>query len=572
MKTKIIRPSITLALLAAGLLISGSALAADDASTNTPPAAADETAQAPAVPADQMPQPAAADATPAAPAQPEAQPAPAAEAAATPQAATAPQTTAAPAAGPSDKLIHLNFRGVPLEMVLNYLSDAAGFIINPQADIHGKVDVWSNQALTKDEAVELLGEVLKNNGLGVVRDGKDGRILKIMTIDQARTSDIPIRTGNNPDRIPKNDEIVTQIIPVRSLNAVQLTKDLAPLLPSDTTLTANDAGNSLVMTDRQSNIRRITEIIKALDSVTTGANALRVFSLKYADAKALVTVVKDLFPSQDTANNGRGGGGFGRFQRFFGGGGGGGGGFGGGGGGGSADTGHTPSTHVSATSDDHSNSLIVSAPEDLMPTIEQLVNSVDTSVEDLTEIKVFTLKHADPGEMADLLGNLFPEDTGSSDASRAPAQFFGRFGGGPFGGGQGGQQNNANSPSDRMKRLGRVIAVPDKRTRSLVVTAAKDLMPQIVAMVDQLDNNDANMQRVYVFSLKNADPMDVQQNLQDLFPSSSNSRYSSGNNSQNNVLQNRLSTISQQQLQGSGSSLGGSSFGNGGGGGGRGGF
>ncbi|PYK99482.1 MAG: hypothetical protein DME19_08400, partial [Verrucomicrobia bacterium] len=75
----------------------------------------------------------------------------------------APAVPAAAVAGANgDKGLRLNFRGVPLEIVLNYLSDAAGFIINikPGTDVNGKVDVWSNQPLNKDEAVDLLNTVL----------------------------------------------------------------------------------------------------------------------------------------------------------------------------------------------------------------------------------------------------------------------------------------------------------------------------------------------------------------------------------------------------------------------------
>src|SRR6266568_1304470 len=58
--------------------------------------------------------------------------------------------------------LRLNFRGVPLDMVLNYLSEAAGFIINikPGTSARGKVDVWSNQSLTREEALNLLDTVL----------------------------------------------------------------------------------------------------------------------------------------------------------------------------------------------------------------------------------------------------------------------------------------------------------------------------------------------------------------------------------------------------------------------------
>src|SRR5579864_2246768 len=60
--------------------------------------------------------------------------------------------------------LRINFHGAPLNLVLDYLSDAAGFIINKTADVHGTVEVWSKQPVTKDEAVDLLSSVLSKNG------------------------------------------------------------------------------------------------------------------------------------------------------------------------------------------------------------------------------------------------------------------------------------------------------------------------------------------------------------------------------------------------------------------------
>ena len=70
-----------------------------------------------------------------------------------------------------EKGLRLNFRGAPLEMVLNYLSDAAGFIIVLEAKPEGKVDVWSNQPLTKDEAVDF-EQILNKNNLAAIRNGR----------------------------------------------------------------------------------------------------------------------------------------------------------------------------------------------------------------------------------------------------------------------------------------------------------------------------------------------------------------------------------------------------------------
>src|SRR4026208_742061 len=71
--------------------------------------------------------------------------------------------------------LRLNFRGAPLEMVLNYFSEAAGFIVNvkPGATVRGKnVEAWSNQPLSRDEALNLLDTVLNQNSLAAIRNGR----------------------------------------------------------------------------------------------------------------------------------------------------------------------------------------------------------------------------------------------------------------------------------------------------------------------------------------------------------------------------------------------------------------
>src|SRR6185503_3306284 len=185
-------------------------------------------------------------------------------------------------------------------------------------------------------------------------------------------------------------------------NAVQLTQNLQPLLPTYATLSANESGNALVLTGTQSDARRIAEIVQALDTSISSVSAIRVFPLKYADATELATAVKQLFePPTQNNNNDR------RTQflnRFFPGGGPGGGPDGGrGGDGGRRNTGTTATGNpaaprVIAVADERSNSLVVSAPDELIPTIEQLVREVDVSVSDLTELRVFHLKNADPLE------------------------------------------------------------------------------------------------------------------------------------------------------------------------------
>ncbi|HUR47404.1 MAG TPA: hypothetical protein VMZ27_16090, partial [Candidatus Saccharimonadales bacterium] len=208
--------AITAALALAALAL-GSAPAQNNPAPNPAPAptnpqdAAPAVAPSPTVPAGQNPA-----------AQP---PASAPASTPVPSSASLPTPPAVPLAD-GEKGLRLNFRGAPLEMVLNYLSDAAGFIIVLEAKPEGKVDVWSNQPLTKEEAVELLNSILNKNNLAAIRNG---RTLTIVSREDAKKRDIPVKKGADTDKIPKSEEMVTQVIPVKHANVTSLTANLQTL-------------------------------------------------------------------------------------------------------------------------------------------------------------------------------------------------------------------------------------------------------------------------------------------------------------------------------------------------------
>jgi general secretion pathway protein D len=436
--------------------------------------------------------------------------------------------------------LRLNFRGAPLGLVLDYLSDAAGFIINKEVDVRGTVEVWSKEPLTKDEAVEVLNAVLKKNGCAVIRNG---RILTIVAQDGVNHKDTPIISGNNPDEVERGDEVVTQIIPVKYASVSQLVPNLELLLPTTATLTPNESANSLILVATKTDIKRMLKIITALDTSIASVSSIRVIPLKYADAKDTATLISSLFTSQGSgqgggnAAGGRGNifsmiaGGGGPFGGFGGGNAGGRGGGNAGGRGGGSGGGGAAAAKVVAVGDDRSNSLVVSAPADLLATIENMVKEIDQEISDVTELRVFRLVNADPAETADQLAQLFPDPTASNTGNQGmPAFFFG---------GPGGQRRGATSTantSDRMKKMGRVLAVPDPRSSSIIVTASKTMMPQIADMIAELDAEKGRKEIVGFYDLQNADPSDVYNNLQDLFQR--NNVRSQNNNVNPNMGQN----------------------------------
>ena len=367
---------------------------------------------------------------------------------------------------PGEPLV-LNFKDASLHAVLEYLSEAAGLIIVEEAEVEGRVTVMSLQPISTDEAIALLDTVLKEEGYAAIRNG---RILKIVSLERAAKENIPTFSGGDPDQIPNADRLVTQIIPVRFAEATKLKTDLAPLLSSTATLSTNAASNALVLVDTQANIRRMAEIIQALDSQISGVAEVKVYQLEYANATNAARLITELFQAEEQ----RGGDSSRRMFPFF--------------GRGDRDRDRSRDENagreqkVIAAADDRTNTLVVSAPPDLLEIIEGIVEELDSNPSEEEDFFIYPLKNADAKNLETVLNQAFSEITPTSGTSRTATSTQGR--GSPFSRSSGSSQRVAASAGDL---VGQVYVVADEDTNSLIVRAASKHVDRITELLVELD-------------------------------------------------------------------------------------
>jgi len=381
-----------------------------------------------------------------------------------------PEADDQPRAQPGEPL-RLNFKDASLHAVLEYLSEAAALVIVDEARVEGRVTVISRQPLSTDEAVALLDTVLKEKGYAAIRNGRN---LKIVSLERAAKENIPVFSGSDPAKIPMADRLVTQIVPVRFADATKLKTDLAPLLSATATLSTNAASNALVLVDTQANIRRIVEIVQALDSQISGVAEVKVFQLEYANASNTARLIEELFKPDDrqAAESSR------RFFPFF----------GRGGPGGRDDRGRSRDEQagreqkVIAAADDRTNTLVVSAPPDLLKVIEGLVEELDSNPSEEESFFIYPLKNADAKNIETVLNQIFSEITPTSGTTRTTATIQGR-GISPFGRSSA-TQRVAASAGDL---VGQVYVVADEDTNSLLVRAASKHFDRIKELLAELD-------------------------------------------------------------------------------------
>ncbi len=206
-----------------------------------------------------------------------------------------------------------------------------------------------------------------------------------------------------------------------------------------------------------------------IDVSTSAELKIKVFPLKNADATETAKTLNDVFKKEtmkaETGNANP----MSNIWRMFGAGG------GGGGGGGRGDRGEGgaggPSPRALAhemvriTAEVRTNSVIVSATEDNMKIIEDLVLRLDDKSAAAIKLKLYALRYADATGVAKLVNDLFAETPTNSQGQRGGAN---RGGGMPIwmGGAAGGP---AADPQGATKE---VRAVADTRTNSVLVAAS----------------------------------------------------------------------------------------------------
>jgi type II secretory pathway component GspD/PulD (secretin) len=471
----------------------------------------------------------------------------------------------------------LNLVNMPLQEVLQTLADAAGFVIRSRGvSLQTRISLITAKPMSREELVKQLNTVLSENLYGAYLQ-EDGMLL-IDSMENIKRATGRVVREANPEIIPVTDEIVTQSLPIKYVDANQLSQTLQSLLPSGMSLIVSAGGNAIVVQDTSAHIHRMAEIIRILDVPLAVSAVVKVYALTNADAKSLAAIIQNVFQSAGSRGGGGvtavGGGGAGGFanpiaQMFgLGGGAGVGDGAGGGGGGGVGvvnGQGRVSAPPVTATSDDRSNMLVVSAAAEQIVQIDKLVAQMDVNVDDVAEMRLFKLYYADPGETADELSTVFPNTTTGTQQQ----QNSGR-GGVQFGGATAGNTASTTTQSERLLKQTQVIAVADYRTSSVIVIASKTLMPEIEKMIDRLDEDQSGAQQVFVWNTDNMDPSLVQQYLQDLFPSSSGNA-GQNTSSQSSSIFKRSATGSSgtgTTTQNTGFGTGGGSIGGGTGGGG----
>ncbi|MEX2150757.1 MAG: type II secretion system secretin GspD [Steroidobacteraceae bacterium] len=278
------------------------------------------------------------------------------------------------AAAQQDTQITPNYKDADLGQVIEAVSQVTGknFIVDPR--VRAQVTMLSNTPMSPAAFYEAFLAILQVHGFVAVPSGNVIKIMPDATARQLPANDLPDRVSST------SDEIVTQVLQVRNVSAAQLVPILRPMMPQSAHLAAYPSANMLIISDRASNVSRMTRIVQRIDH--TGDGDFEVVRLEHASSSEIVRVINSLNAAQGAEG----------------------------------------ASGARIVADDRTNSVLISGEASQRLRFRTLITHLDTPLEAGGDTQVRFLRYADAEKLA---GKLKEQSvataTGQAGAQAAPA-------------------------------------------------------------------------------------------------------------------------------------------------------
>jgi general secretion pathway protein D len=276
--------------------------------------------------------------------------------------------------------ITLNFQDADIAALVSLVAKTTGknFIVDPR--VKGKVTLVSGSAVPAETLYDIFLAVLATHNFAAI---PSGNLIKIIPGNLVKQNPTPTITGGE---LPNNEQEITYIVTLEHASVNELLPILRPLLPPTAHIAPHAGSNTLILTDRANNIRRVLSLIQRMDQEQQGQE-IRVIYLKHANANALAQVISQLAGTLTSDDAAKG----------------------------------LPVRQTLVQVDEGLNALIVRAPEKDFPVLSALIEQLDVDRPAKGNVHVRYLKYAQAADLVTILNGLVQDkQTQTGDAAAAP--------------------------------------------------------------------------------------------------------------------------------------------------------
>lgn len=177
--------------------------------------------------------------------------------------------------------VGLNFENADIHDVTKIVSEITGKSFIVDEDVQGTVTIYSESSLSPVQVFELFKSVLELNGLAITRVGD---FYKIVNSEKAQKRYLSV----DSDTRATTDDLVTQIVKLRYVKGKEVKAALESLTASEIVVYPDEEGNTLIITDLASNVRKLQDIIKEMDVSQYANRHVQIFPVEHANLEDLI--------------------------------------------------------------------------------------------------------------------------------------------------------------------------------------------------------------------------------------------------------------------------------------------
>lgn len=249
--------------------------------------------------------------------------------------------------------------------------------------VKGKINIRSPRSVSAAELYDIFLVQLGVSGFAVVDLGNN--LLKVIPSQGGKLEGIAVQTDGDP--LPRSSEnLVTRVVQVNNVDVNALVPILRPLVDNKTGIIAPyPASNVILITDRESNVRRLLQIIIQVDKADS--DDTEIIALHNASAKDISQTLTTLMREQAKSAEGA------RQMPMI-------------------------------TADERTNSLLIRADKASRAYLKKVIDKLDSEVETQTNTRVRYLKYAKALDLVPVLESISSSITSASQpvATKAPVQ------------------------------------------------------------------------------------------------------------------------------------------------------
>jgi len=259
--------------------------------------------------------------------------------------------------------VYFNFEKIDLKLLTYFISELTGKNIIIGSNLKGEVSLVFSQPITINQAWDVYTSILKARNYTVI-DKKD--YVQIVSASMSRNSVPPLDTEGK-----KSEELITYVYKLKKADVIHVSNILRGIKSPKGLVFSYNPANVLIITDTASNIENLKKVISIIDTAQTGEE-IKIYRLKYANSSEIASALSVIFG--DFAKKG---------------------------------------LSIKVFNVNSLNTIVVKAPKEAIPKIDNIILSLDLPTENLTLRKFWTLrlKNLKAKDIANVLNKLLQNTT-----------------------------------------------------------------------------------------------------------------------------------------------------------------